>query len=264
MKQLENKQVNSSAEELIQEINLFINHNNNNKNNISNYNEANQQASKLLKKVDQTLESYLFANRKIKFERNDTKLKANLIGEFIYESSTSDASILSPNEMKDLMKLINFSDETKWCLVYRASKHGFSSCAFHSRCDTKRNTLVLIKTANSNVFGGFTRKKWSGANCFKTDPSAFMFSFKNELDKPIQMKCYRPACAIYCNPEFGPSFGRTDLVIKNNSNDCELSWSHLGHTYSHPNFGYESLEAKTFLAGAFNFKTVEIEVFCLE
>lgn len=205
----------------------------------------------------------LFNNQKLKFERNNSRLDSLQLGEFIIENSTRQ-NILTSNEMKNLMKLINFSEETKWQLIYQATKHGFSSSSFHAKCNTKRNTLVLIKTSNSNVFGGFTCKKWSGNNCFKTDPNAFMFSFKNESNKPIQMKCYRPACAIYCNPEFGPSFGRTDLIIKNNSNEHEQSWSHLGHTYTHPQLNYDSIQAQTFLAGTFNFKTVEIEVFCLE
>jgi hypothetical protein len=59
-------------------------------------------------------------------------------------------------------------------------------------------------------------------------------------------------------------FGRSDIVITSNSNENNDNWSNLGHSYKHPVHLYDSNEAKSFLAGAFYFKTSQIEVFVLE
>ena len=59
-------------------------------------------------------------------------------------------------EFHDLMKLCNFTNKNKWSLIYRASKLEFSPYNFHLKCDRMKNTLVLIKTTQSFVFGGYT------------------------------------------------------------------------------------------------------------
>ena len=61
---------------------------------------------------------------------------------------------------------------------------------------------------------------------------------------------------------FGPAFGGGhDLHISSDSNTNTKSYSKLAHTYQHPNYQCDSAEAKSFLAGSYNFSTSEIEVF---
>jgi hypothetical protein len=68
--------------------------------------------------------------------------------------------------------------------------------------------------------------------------------------------------AIYCNPSYGPTFGRGhDFQICSNSNRYTDSYSSLGSAYQHPNYQYESKKANSFLAGSYNFSTSEIEVY---
>ena len=44
----------------------------------------------------------------------------------------------------------------KWNLIYKVSKHRFEACDFHTFWAVWPNTLVVIKTRNGNVFGGYT------------------------------------------------------------------------------------------------------------
>ena len=50
----------------------------------------------------------------------------------------------------------------KWRLIYRASEHGYTAKSFHEYCDDKGPTLVVIKSTNGCVFGGYTTESWSG------------------------------------------------------------------------------------------------------
>jgi hypothetical protein len=166
--------------------------------------------------------------------------------------------------MTELMSLCQFSLHQKWKLIYRATRDGFGAAVFHSKCDGYQNSLVIIKSTNGNVFGGYTEQNWSGLG-FKADPNAFLFSFINQHNKKIVIKCINPTYAIRASSEYGPTFGGgADLFICNDSNTSNESYSNLGHSYKHPNYAYNSNEAKSFLAGSYNFRTKEIEVYTKE
>jgi len=53
------------------------------------------------------------------------------------------------------------------------------------------------------------------------------------------------------------------LDIANNCNSTTSNYSNLGHSYSTSalGFSYGSTQAKSFLAGSYNFQVKEIEVF---
>ena len=88
-------------------------------------------------------------------------------------------------------------------------------------------------------------------------------SYKNKNNKPLLMECHKYECAICCYINHGPIFG-SDINICNNSNDKKGSYSNLGSCYTHPQYSFGSDEAETFLAGSYNFKTIEIEVYTKE
>ena len=56
----------------------------------------------------------------------------------------------------------------EWCLLFRASRDGFTASAFHSRCDNQGPTVTVVNS-DGNIFGGFTESAWAG----KTDNTAF-------------------------------------------------------------------------------------------
>ena len=53
-------------------------------------------------------------------------------------------------------------DEIDWRLCYRASRDGWRSRDFHSRCDFKGPTVTLIK-AGYYIFGGYSDIPWGGS-----------------------------------------------------------------------------------------------------
>ncbi len=48
----------------------------------------------------------------------------------------------------------------KWRLIYRASEHGYTGRSFHYYCDDKRPTLIVIKSSEGWIFGGYTTQSW--------------------------------------------------------------------------------------------------------
>lgn len=45
-------------------------------------------------------------------------------------------------------------------LIYRGSRDGFLDLNFHYRCDNRGKTLILIKSFNGEIFGGYTDIPW--------------------------------------------------------------------------------------------------------
>ena len=171
--------------------------------------------------------------------------------------------------MINLKLTCEFQVYQKLSLLYRASKDGFEAASFHAKCDDKPNTLVVIKSENGNIFGGYTEQSWSG-RMWKNDPNSFIFSLVNKDNKPIKIKVTENKYSIGTYETCGPAFGGNvlnnelssgDIYISDKSNLNAYSSSNLGNCFIHPNYAVESTEAKSYLAGSFNFKVVEIEVY---
>jgi hypothetical protein len=167
--------------------------------------------------------------------------------------------LTNAQEYFKIINLCEFSPSDKWTLLYRATRDGFGSKDFHSKCDGHSKTLTIFKAKGSSyIFGGFTSVEWDSSNDFKTDPNAFIFSLTNKESQPLKIKINpkRHQHAIYCGSGFGPTFGQ-DICIYNNAN----SFSKLGKCYKHPQYEEGTKEASTFLAGSHMFKLDEIEVY---
>ena len=52
----------------------------------------------------------------------------------------------------------------KWELIYRGSEHGYTAESFHKCCDNKGPTLVIIKSIEGWIFGGYTTRSWKVVN----------------------------------------------------------------------------------------------------
>lgn len=50
----------------------------------------------------------------------------------------------------------------EWKLIYRASECGYSAEAFHSYCDDQGPTVIVIKSTDGWIFGGYTTQSWKG------------------------------------------------------------------------------------------------------
>jgi hypothetical protein len=175
------------------------------------------------------------------------------------------SNLLTGQQPAKLINLCEFSHKDKWTLLYRATRDGFDSNDFHSKCDGHSNTLTLCKAKETSfVFGGFTTVSWDDTNQYKFDSNAFLFSLTNKDNQPCKMSIddNRIQYAIECYSGYGPIFGRgNDICIRSDSNTTTHSSSNLGHTYKHSQYGFNTNEAKSFLAGSQYFLLSEIEVF---
>ena len=116
--------------------------------------------------------------------------------------------LLLENKLKQIYnsKLISLKE------VFKGSRDGDGASSFHSKCDDLNGSLILIKSEDEIIFGGFTKKNWNGDCIFKYDDDCFLFSF-------YPLKIYdikKNKTAIYCNKNYGPCFGSITMAVKDN------------------------------------------------
>jgi hypothetical protein len=179
------------------------------------------------------------------------------------------SSILTNEQSLNLINLISIN-QTKlsnkaWKLLYQASRDGFNSSIFHSKCDGVLGTLTVIKSSNNNIFGGYTEADWSGFYQFKNDTNTFLFSLVNSYNTSVKMNVIQSQYAVYSAPYNGPVFGGGhDLNV---ALDNSYSYSNLGSSYELPSFlakyGEHSYQSQSFLAGSYSFQLVEVEVYAI-
>ena len=142
-------------------------------------------------------------------------------------------------------------------LLYQASRDGFDNKIFHSKCDGIGRTLTVIKSQNSNIFGGYTSADWSGKG-FKYDSTAFLFSLVNKYNVAVKMNVTISKYAIFTDPDYSIMFGGGFDLYCYYKQYCSCF---LGHSYQLPSFlTYGSYDANTFLGGIQDFEALEIEV----
>ena len=70
-----------------------------------------------------------------------------------------ESEILTSEEHRQSLK--GYTDlEGEWRLLFRASRDGFATQTFHSKCDNKGPTITIVKSG-ANIFGGFTEISWN-------------------------------------------------------------------------------------------------------
>jgi len=153
-----------------------------------------------------------------------------------------------------------------WKMIFRATKDGFSASSFRSKCSQKGPTIVVIKSSNGNIFGGYNANPWNTSGSYTISMENFLFSFKRAGDKkkkPVQCKSNSSnnSYSAYDGSNYGPTFGGGhDLYLCDNCNSTASSYSNLGYTYLCDGVTYGQQNAKDFLAGAYNFTVAEYEV----
>ena len=85
-------------------------------------------------------------------------------------------------------------------LLYQASRDGFDNKTFLSKCNGIPGTLTVIKSVNSNIFGGYTSTDWSGemVNCYNAT---------------VKMNVFKLMNAIYSDPSLNIAFGEYWIYI---------------------------------------------------
>jgi len=69
-------------------------------------------------------------------------------------------------------------------LLYRASRDGWEAKDFHDKCDGKGGTVVVVKSDEGYVFGGYTDVSWTSGLGFRSSSESFLFSLKCHAGLP--------------------------------------------------------------------------------
>jgi hypothetical protein len=115
----------------------------------------------------------------------------------------------------------------EWTLLYRASTDGFKASTFHSKCDGKAPTLIIIKSEGGNVFGGFAAMAWESQSIWgefvhDTTTSSFLFTLCNRQGiQPTKFMIKDATKSILCYSGCGPMFGSCDIYISDSSDSIE-------------------------------------------
>jgi hypothetical protein len=189
-----------------------------------------------------------------------------LLDSIIFRNS----NILTQEQSVSLLNTLNPYPSIDFNLIYQASRDGFGLNDFHSKCDGILNTLMIIKTSDSYVFGGFTSQNWTDLNGYKQDKDAFLFSLINPFNKPVKMNIINVNYAIYQGPnlvdyDFNDfiGFGENDILLNDFSNyQSSLAWStSVPSNFELPLFVNNN--ASLLIGGKSNFLSSEIEVYSL-
>jgi hypothetical protein len=176
------------------------------------------------------------------------------------------SNILNQNQSIQLLTVTGIpnNNNTKFRMLYQATRDGFGASVFHSKCDGILGTLTIIRDINSNIFGGYTQADWYGNYQSKYDADAFLFSLVNEFNIPFRLNVTQPSNAILAYPYMGPNFGY-DLSIADHSNTNFNSYYYKqGHSYqAFPNNTASNSSKTRSDSNYFYFQTAEIEVYSL-
>eukprot|EP01080_Neovahlkampfia_damariscottae_P003694 gene3694-6508_t len=157
----------------------------------------------------------------------------------------------------------------KWKLVYRATKDGWDANDFREKTHEQGPSIVIMQSEMGNIFGGYNCNSWSKTKSgYEFDQRMFLFSIKRTNEEsPVIAKLEGPhhsnTYGCYNSTGYGPTWGGGhDLYICSNPNTTNSNYSNFGYAFTCNNLVYGSTEANNFLAGSYNFKLTEMEVFC--
>ena len=101
--------------------------------------------------------------------------------EYFFLAALSSSSILGSLDIKYLVKLNSFlapvlrsSSRSRFVRCWRAKTDGWAASTFHSNCDGKGPTVVIIQVG-SYIFGGYTDLSWSSKYHFISRADFFQF-----------------------------------------------------------------------------------------
>jgi hypothetical protein len=184
------------------------------------------------------------------------------LNSIIFQNST----ILTQDQSVSFQQLLNFSSNPDFSLIYQASRDGFGLKDFHSKCDGVLNTLMVIKTIDSYVFGGFTTKDWSQVSGFQSDLDAFIFSLVNSFNRPVKMNIVETQFSIYNGQDYVNrfydgilGFGFEFLLNEYSNKYNNYAWPASASMYEVPLF--VNNDSSSFNNKKTEFLAAEIEVY---
>lgn len=135
---------------------------------------------------------------------------------------------MDPKLSSDQQKIIcSQLGRAKLELLYKATIHGYTSKAFHKRCDNRGPTVSVGFNASGYVFGGYTTQPFSQSGQYVHDNEAFLFTFSGE--KIIKYPVTTPDYAVRMIANSGPYFGEALALV---SGGQPVTYSSPGNYYN--------------------------------
>ena len=188
------------------QLNSLINDCINIENNINDINNINDKI-KNINNYENTIEIKFLPSEENQI--NDFLGKIKSFGEintFKYYHLIKDTKILNPDDkyefiFKEFEKRNQKIRSSK--LIYRATRDGDTIDNFFSKCNQVQNIILLIKSNNNSIFGGFTKIGFikTSVATFKDD-EAFVFSLDKNKIYPIIKGKNAIRCCDCCCPQF--------------------------------------------------------------
>ena len=151
-------------------------------------------------------------NSPLKHSKNNSILESQRTTIPIEKIKITESEIVKNSEIELINSWIKPDTEIKYKLLFSTKINGDDSSTFHLLCDDNFPTITIIKTKTGFRFGGYTTIPWkSDSLVFYKDNLAFLFS----LDKKMKYLPENPDEAICCISGCGPTFGASDLTIRN-------------------------------------------------
>jgi len=116
-------------------------------------------------------------------------------------------------------------------LVYDANQNGWNPRAFHSAVDGKGAAVVLAKTRDGRICGGYNPKGWASLGGARPSVAAFLFYERGAPAGTFQKLQKVGGGGLACardDPDFGISLGPDGLVISLQPGRERLAQSKLG------------------------------------
>lgn len=145
-----------------------------------------------IQKLKETAKLMIFPkDRPIPNKEKGIEIDSYIIGK------VDDFNFINQNLLK-----VNNCNKVQYELLYRASRDRDLGKIFKEKCKNSRETLVLVKSEENQIFGGYTSQIWNNSGLEYDDSKAFCFSINKK--KIYKKKPFKNA--IICDKDSGPIF----------------------------------------------------------
>ena len=155
-------------------------------------------------------------------------------------------------------------NKPRYSLIFKASLHGYTSEAFHKKCDGKAPTVTILKNQFGKIIGGYTSSPWSLGGSI-ADHSATTFVFSMNLNKRFPINAERCEYALFGYQSYCAVFGgghcEATIFIGDHCNSAS-SFTEV-HTKDY-NIDCTNLEFGGSIDGNYRFSINDYEVYLVE
>ena len=166
----------------------------------------------LEKKVDDLClfkEEYL-KEKKEKEEKEEREKKEKIL-------LFKDSNIIQSKDEKELILSWLGKNNIKTKLLFNSKNDGDLLITFFTKVGNKAPTLIIIKTTNNYIFGGYTSVVWKNDGQWYKDNNSFIFSFSTKQKYGVNDPQYH-IFGRYDLVQFGNDIRINDKCTSNNNN----------------------------------------------